>query len=134
MLMESMIKGAALEWRRKSVGFAFAVFAGLALSLMPLRALCELRLANAVQTMGDYKSGHPTRHGDEKSDLCCTSMDSALINSAVPDLSEGQSVAHLTVPLLPVLILFGSVVRRLPLAGAPPPSLSYYARSSRILR
>lgn len=134
MPMGSMIKGTAVDWRRRTVRFAFAIFAALALSLMPLRALCELRIADAGQTIGEYGIGHPAGHGDERSDLCCASLDSALVNSAAPDLSGGPSLVHFAVPRLSAPILFGSVVQGLPLAGAPPPSRSYYARSSRILR
>ena len=132
--MESVMKGTVLEWRRKSARVAFVVFSGVALSLMPLRALCELRLANAAQTMGEHRTEHAAGHGEGKSGLCCASIDSALVNSAVPDLSGGPSAAHFVVPLFAALTLSGSVVLRMPLAGPPPPSLSYYARSSRILR
>jgi hypothetical protein len=120
--------------RQRKSAIALVIFTGLALSLMPLRALCELRLANAAHVMGEHGTEHPTGHGEERSDLCCSSIDGALVNSAAPDLSGGPGAAPFAVPLFPARVLFGSVVHRLPLAGAPPPSRSYYARSSRILR
>jgi hypothetical protein len=124
------MKGMLSDVRRGRARGAFVVLAILALSLSPLRVLCDLGLAHAGQTT----SAHQTGHGD--SDLCCTSVgDRALVNAATPDLSSGKGVTLLAAALASVLILSGFLVRRpLRLAGAPPPSRSYYARSARLLR
>lgn len=109
----------------------FVVLAILALSLVPLRAFCDLGWANAAQTM----SGHPTGHGEGHSDLCCASIaNSALVNSVAPDLSGGPSAAPVIALLVSALLLSGFLVQPSRLAGAPLPSRSYYARSARILR
>lgn len=131
MPVEKRSKGTGVDRLRRAARVAFVVLAVLALSLLPLRALCELELANAAQTTSEHHTGH----GDGKSDLCCTSMDDgALVDSTVPGLSGGPSGAPLVALLASAPILSGLAVQPLRLAGAPPPSRSYYARSARILR
>jgi hypothetical protein len=130
MSAEKSMKGTVLGPRQRVARVALIVLASLTLSLQPLRALCEIGRTNAAQTT----SGHQTTH-DGTSDLCCTSIDdSALVRSVAPDLSGGPSVAPLVVLLVPGLILSVFAEQPLQLASAPPPSRSYYARSSRILR
>jgi hypothetical protein len=129
--VESRMKATVLDRRQSSTRVAFIVLAILALSLVPLRAFCDLGWANAAQTM----SGHPTGHGEGHSDLCCASIaNSALVNSVAPDLSGGPSAAPLVALLVSALLLSGFLVQPSRLAGAPLPSRSYYARSARILR
>lgn len=125
------MKGVLSGVRREGAGRAFVVLVILALSLSPLRVLCDLGLAHATQTT----SAHQTGHGEGDSDLCCTSIeDRALVNSATPDLSAGKGVAFVVAVLASVLILSGFLVRPLRFTGAPPPSRSYYVRSARLLR
>ncbi|MGB5079375.1 MAG: hypothetical protein WBO23_01380 [Burkholderiales bacterium] len=120
MLLDGMVKRTAIDRRQRGARVAFIVLASLTLSLLPLRALCE--------------PGHQTTH-QETSDLCCTSIDdSALVKSVAPDLSGGPDTAPLFMVLVSALVLYGFALRRLRMAGAPPPSRSYYARSSRIQR
>jgi hypothetical protein len=129
--MESRMKATALDPRRRSVRVALAVLAILALSLLPLRALCELEAANAAQTTGEHHAGG----GEGKSDLCCTSIeDIALVDSIVSALPSGSGAAPFVAFLVSSLILSGFVVQRPRPAGASPPSRSYYARSARVLR
>jgi hypothetical protein len=119
-----------LSSRRRSGGrVALAVLAILALSLLPLRTLCELEVANAAQTAGEHQTGG----GD--SDLCCASIgDTALLDSVVPALPAGSGAASIVALLASSLILAGFVVQRPRLAGVSPPARSYYARSARVLR
>ena len=117
--------------RRDSVRFLVVFFTMLALSLLPLRVSCHLGLSGAAQVSAE----HQVWHGQGESDPCCASVnDSALVNSAAPDLSVGAGVAPFVALFLSGLILPGVTGQPPRLAGAPPPSRSYYARSSRILR
>jgi hypothetical protein len=117
--------------RRDSVRVRVVFFTMLALLLLPLRASCHLGLSGAAQAAAE----HQVWHGEGQSDPCCTSInDSALINSAAPDLSAGAGVAPFVALVLSGLILRGLTGQPPRLASAPPPSRSYYARSSRILR
>jgi hypothetical protein len=128
--VEGVMKGIAIDRERASARVAFIVIASLALSLLPLRLACELGRVSAAHTTSGHQPGH-----EGTSDLCCTSIDdNVLVKSVVPDLSGGSSTPPLVMLLVSALILSGFVVQRLRLAGAPPPSRSYYARSSRILR
>jgi hypothetical protein len=128
--VEGVMKGIAIDRERASARVAFIVIASLALSLLPLRLACELAWGSAAHTTSGHQPGH-----EGTSDLCCTSIDdNVLVKSVVPDLSGGSSTPPLVMLLVSALILSGFVVQRLRLAGAPPPSRSYYARSSRILR
>jgi hypothetical protein len=131
MSADMRIKRTALDRRRRSARVALAVFAVLALSLLPLRAWCDLEAANAAQTTGEHQAGG----GDGKSDPCCASIeDIALVDSIVPALPAGSGTAPFVALLVSSFILSGFVVHRPRLAGAPPPSRSYYARSTRVLR
>jgi hypothetical protein len=131
MSLDKRTNGAALDRRRRSARVAFAVLAILALSLLPLRAFCELEVANAAQTTGEHHAGG----GEDKSDLCCASIDdAALVDSVVPALPAGSGAAPLIALFASSLILSGFVVQRPQPAGASPPSRSYYARSARVLR
>jgi hypothetical protein len=131
MSEEKNIKATGFDRRRRSARVAFAAFAILALSLLPLRAFCELEAADAAQTTGEHHAGG----GDGKSGPCCASInDIALFDSIVPVLPAGSSAAPLIAFLVSSLILSGFVVQRPRAAGASPPSRSYYARSARILR
>lgn len=131
MSAEKRIKGIVPNPRRRSARVALAVLAILALSLSPLRALCDLEMANAAQTTGEHQAGG----GEGKSDLCCASIgDIALVDSIVPALPVGSGAAPFIALLVSSLILSGFVVERLRPAAAPPPSRSYYARSGRVLR
>jgi len=128
--VEGMMKGVAIDRRRTSARVSWIVIASLTLSLLPLRVACELGRVSAAHTTSGHQTGH-----EGTSDLCCTNIDDgALMNSVVPDLSGGPSAPPLVILLVSGLILSGFVVERLRLAGAPPPSRSYYARSARILR
>jgi Na+/H+ antiporter NhaC len=130
MSADMRIKRTALDRRRRSARVALAVFAVLALSLLPLRAWCELGSENAAQTTGE----HQGLHGGGQSDPCCAGVsDDTLVTPTTPVIS-GASSAFLVVLVLPALILSGFMVPRLRLTGAPPPSRSYYVRSARILR
>jgi hypothetical protein len=130
MRVKSMVKRTALDRRQRSARVAFVVLASLALSLLPLRVACELGWAKAAQTASEHRTGH-----EGTSDLCCTSIDdSVLVKSVVPDLSGGSGTVPLVMVLVSALVVYGFVLQRLTLAGAFPPSRSYYARSSRILR
>jgi len=125
-----MMKGIAIDRRRTSARVAFIVIASLTLSLLPLRVACELGRVSAAHTTSEHQPGH-----GGTSDLCCTSIDdSVLVKSVVPDLSGGPGTVPLVMLLVSALVVYGFVLQRLPLAGAFPPSRSYYARSSRILR
>jgi len=127
--MEGRVKRAVFDRGQRSARVALIVLASLTLSLLPLRALCELVRADATQATGEHQTGH-----EGTSDLCCTSIDEgALVDSVAPDLSAGPT-APLVVLLFSGLILSRFAARPSQLAGAPPPSRSYYARSSRILR
>ena len=129
--MGSWMQATTFGSRRTSGRVAFAVLAILALSLLPLRALCELGFAQAAQTA----SAHPTEHGSGDSDPCCTSIDDAtLVNSAMPDVSAGKGVTLVVAALASTPIVVGSLVRPFRIPGLPPPPQSYYVRSARILR
>jgi hypothetical protein len=129
MPIESGLK-ATLE-RRRGVRVAVVFLTMLTLSLLPLRASCHPGLSGAAQAAGE----HQVWHGESQSDPCCASVnDSALVNSAVPDLSGGASAVPFVALLLSGLILPGLAGQPPRPAGAPPPPRSYYARSSRILR
>jgi len=117
--------------RRDGVRVGVVLFTMLALLLLPLRASCHPGLSGAAQAAVE----HQVWHGQSQSDPCCASVnDSALINSAAPDLSVGLGVAPFAAPAFSGLSLPGLTGQPPRLAGAPPPSRSYYARSSRILR
>ena len=117
-------------WRR-STRLSFVVLAILAVSLLPLRALCDLGLAHAAQTTSTHHSGD----GDGEPAFCCTNIeDRALVDSVVPGLSGGPSATPFVALLASVLILSGIPGKPLRLVRAPPTSRSYYARSARILR
>lgn len=125
------MKMSPFEPRVSSPQRAVIALAVLALLLLPLRGLCYLDVASAAHATG----GHHVWHGDGKPDPCCASVgDRALVNTAVPDLSGGPSTAPSVGLFLSVLILTHLVIQPLRLAGAPPPSRSYYARTARILR
>jgi hypothetical protein len=129
--MESRMKATVLDPRRRIARLALVVLAILTLSLVPLRAFCELGAANAAQTTGEHHSGG----GEGNSDLCCTSIDdSALVGSIMPALQAGPGVALFVALLVSSLVLFGFVAQRLRPAWSPPPPRSYHARSARILR
>lgn len=117
--------------RQGRAGRAFVVLAILALSLPPLRLMCDLGFAHAAQTASAHQAGH----GNGDSDCCTASIEGRiLIDSATPDLSAGKGATSAVVVLALVLVLSAFLVQAPRLAGAPPPSRSYYARSARILR
>lgn len=129
------MKGTALDGRRRRVRSAFIVFIILGLSLLPLRASCHLGWADAAPATSQQLSEHAGGHGQGNPDPCCASIgDSALINAIVPALSAGSSMSPVLMLPVVTLIASGFVVQPLRLAGAPPPSRSYYARSARVLR
>jgi hypothetical protein len=131
MSVDKRAKGTAVDRRQRRAGAALTVLAILALSLLPLRTLCELEVAHAAQTTGEHQAGG----GEDKSDLCCASIDdTALVDSVVAVLPAGPGAAPLVAFFVSSLILSGFVVRRPRLSGASPPSRSYYARSARVLR
>jgi len=131
MSVEKRIRRTAPGGRRRSARVALAVLAVLALSLLPLRALCDLEAANAAQPAGEHQAGG----GEGKSDLCCASIeDIALVDSIAPALPAGSGAAPLVAVLVSSLILSGFAVQRPRAAGTSPPFRSYYARSARVLR
>jgi hypothetical protein len=116
---------------RKSARCALFALAVLALSLSPLRALCDVGFVHASHTAG----AHQTEHGDGGSALCCTIVDDrAAVNSATLDLSAGKGATFAFAALASVMIAVGFLFPPVRVAGAPPPPQSYYARSARILR
>ena len=128
--VKSRVKAVLFDGRRANARLALAVIAILVLWQGPLRVLCEVGLVHAAQAMSVHHSGQ----GDRGSDLCCTSFDDrSFVNSATPEISAGGGVT-LVVAVLASMVLAGFHVHRLRLGGAPPPSRSYYARSTRILR
>ena len=125
------IRGTALGLRRRNARLALAVLAILALSLLPLRVLCDLEGADAAQAVGAHHAGG----GEEKSDLCCASIgDIALVDSIAPTSPARSGAAPFAAFLVSSLILSAFVAQRPRPAGTSPPSRSYYARSARVLR
>ena len=128
MSAEKRIKGIVPNARQRSARVALAVLAILALSLSPLRALCDLEMANAAQTTGEHQAGG----GEGKSDLCCASIgDIALVDSLAPALPAGSGTAPFIALLVSSLILSGFLIQRLRPTAAPPPSRSYYTPARR---
>lgn len=131
MSADQRMKGTALNRRRTGARVALAVLVVLALSLLPLRVLCDLEGANAAQTAGAHQAGG----GEERSDLCCASIgDVALVDSIAPTLPARPGAAPFAAFLVSSLILSVFVAQRPRPAGTSPPSRSYYARSARVLR
>lgn len=117
--------------RRRSLRIALAIFAILTVSLLPLRALCDLGVIHAGQTTSTHHDGD----GDGEPAFCCATLDDhALVDSVAPDLLRGATATPLFALLAAVLILSTLPSRSLPLLHAPPSSRSYYARSARVLR
>ncbi len=112
---------------------AFAVFSVLA---QPVCAALELRLP-APNTAATAQPMHADTEPVESTPCCAESEGQELTpQSAAGKANAAQAVPEAAVPVRAVapIATFASHAQRLPASGLPPPQLSYYARSARILR
>jgi hypothetical protein len=112
---------------------ALAVFSVLA---QPVCAALELRLP-APNTAATAQPMHADTEPGE-SMPCCAELEGPVLTplSAAGKVTAAQAAPGAAVPALAVrpLAVLAPQALRLPASGQPPPQLSYYARSARILR
>jgi hypothetical protein len=124
---------------RKAGRRAFVALALLALSIVLARPICDAyeqpsaASQSAPLAVAQHDAGESAHHSDE-SGPCCASVDeAALVASAIPVPTTDQS--PLLIPTAPLALRPSVVSRRAALHPPQPPprTLSFHARSARIL-